>query len=342
MSDKLAAQESWKKMVLRAMPTPAWLTEDAQDNDIVISSRYRIARNLSQFPFPHSCELVELKRIQNLIIQAAATQNLKLHEKCSEAERDFLIGCRLIDPEFEIGKTGRALLLNGERSLSIMINEEDHLRIQGLTAGWSINQSKVIVKNINKILAQTLTYSNAEPWGFLTSSTSNSGKATRASALFHLIGLAHTKRIGQVLKAMNNMGIVTRGLFGEASRAVGAFFQVSVTTDELPIFVGASDYLIKEERMARMQLSQGEIWAKSLQAVKFAVGSREIDLADSLRVLAWVRWAAASGIQDFPFPHRQVDYWISTLEVRGSQDPQKANQDRANTLRQYFDPVLFK
>ena len=143
-------------------------------------------------------------------------------------------------------------------------------------------------------------------------------------------------------KAMNNMGIVTRGLFGEASRAVGAFFQVSITSEELPTFIGACDYLIKEERMARLQLSQGELWAKSLQAVKFAIASREIDLADSLRVLAWVRWAAASGIQDFPISHRQVDFWISTLEVRSTQDPQKANQQRANTLRQYFDPVIFK
>src|SRR5262249_25461194 len=136
--------EAWKRLVLRSMPPPAWLGPDAPHSDVVLSSRSRILRNLQGHRFPHHADSDELQAILKKVIHAIRDSrlNLSIHRHISNAEREYLVGCRLASPEFEWSKPGRALMLNEERSLSIMVNEEDHLRIQAVTAGWSAQSAQ--------------------------------------------------------------------------------------------------------------------------------------------------------------------------------------------------------
>jgi protein arginine kinase len=141
-----------------------------------------------------------------------------------------------------------------------------------------------------------------------------------------------------VLRALSTWGLTARGLFGESSRAVGAFFQVSTTHQGLHEFVGAADYLIEEERKARSEVTMQDLTDQAEKAREYVMQAQEISLSDALRVLAWMRWAASSGVRGFPRSQRTVDSWISTMEVHGTQDQRIAAKHRAVFLRERSQP----
>ncbi len=327
--------EAWKKLVLRSMPAPAWLGVDAPLGDIVISSRVRIARNLRGYPFPHHASSHQLLDVLRSVRKATENCPIPLvaNSTVTEAERDFLLGSRLLSPEFPHRDPGRAIILDNSRMVSVMVNEEDHIRLQALSAGYSIRTAEGAAQDVLVHLDSQLDFMRAEPWGYLTASPTNLGAGMRRSALFHLIGLAHTKRLPSVIRALTAWGITARGLYGESSRAVGAFFQVSTTHASLPEFMGACEYLIDEEQRSRREVGRLELEERSGQAAEFAIMSTEISLADALRVLGWVRWASSATLPGFPKSARIVDTWIATIEVHGTQQAKIADRHRASFLR---------
>ncbi|MBS1722259.1 MAG: hypothetical protein JSS66_04545 [Armatimonadetes bacterium] len=336
MSRAESNSESWKKMVLRSMPSPAWLGADSPEGEIVVSSRVRYARNLKGLRFPHHATEKELAEVLDRTKGTAKGAGLNGNLRLTEAERDFLLGCRLVSPEFQHRAPGRAIFLDSDRAVSVMVNEEDHLRLQGLTAGWSIVNAHAVVDPVVKDLGGS-GYMWSPDYGYLTASPYNAGEARRRSALFHLIGLAHTRRLPDVLRALAAWKLTARGLFGESSRAVGAYFQVSMTTGALPEFVGACEYLIAEERKARREVTRQKLEERTKAAVDFAVSSVELSLAEALRALAWVRWAASAGLSIAPFSYREVDLWVSTMEIYGTQDPKIAARHRATFVRERIE-----
>lgn len=336
MSKGQPSSEAWKKMVLRSMPEPAWLDSDAPDSDVVISSRMRCARNLVGHRFPHHASDSELELVLQSVHESCEHPRLKLEsqENITSAERDYLIGNRLISADFKPNLPGRALLTNDTKLISIMVNEEDHLRIQALSPGRSIKTAQAAVDHVVGCMEQSLDFMYDDNLGYLTASPANTGSAQRRSALFHLIALAHTRRLMSVLKALSTWGITARGMFGESSRAVGAFFQVSTTHQRLPEFTGAVDYLIDEERKARQEVARSDLVERAELARQYSIETQEVSLADALRILAWIRWAATAEIKGFPESQREVDSWISTMEVHGTQDQRIAARHRAVFLRE--------
>lgn len=317
---------------------------------MVISSRTRIARNLEGFPVPHEADPQQLVEVQKLVLRAAEDLGLETHKRLTEAERDYLIGCRLLSPEFEAKEPGRALLMDAERSVSIMINEEDHLRLQAVTAGWSIESADRLADHVlarleglpdstppfappQRASAMGLRFAKTDA-EYVTASPINAGGGRRLSAMFHLIGLANAKRLVPVLNALAEMGMTARGVFGESSRGVGAFFQVSVVDGPMAPFVGACEYLIGKERDARREVPRDVLGESARAAADFAIASNQVTLADALRVLAWARWASAAGIEGFPASYRDVDQWVSILEIRSGHDESAAARHRAAFLRE--------
>ncbi len=327
--------ESWKRLVLRSMPPPSWLDRDAPHSDIVLSTRARILRNLRGHRFPSACESDELLLVLKKVLQAVRHSkfDLSVHRHITPAEREYLVGCRLASPDFEWSKPGRALLLNENRSLSVMVNEEDHLRIQALTAGWSVETSQFLAATCAKELGGFLEYAQSPTFGHLAASPYNAGKGQRLSAMFHLIGLAQSKRLPSVLKALASQNIVARGLFGESSRAVGAFVQISIVSGSLIEFTGAVEYLLREEREARSSIPRPLLIQRALQVRDFALTSRGMTLADSLRVFAWARWASLAEVDGFRFHPRQIDEQLTHLELHASSDEEKSSRLRATYVR---------
>ncbi|MBI1756041.1 MAG: hypothetical protein HYR64_02925 [Fimbriimonas ginsengisoli] len=328
--------ESWKRMVLGSLPPPAWLSSDAPHSDVVLSSRARLMRNLRGFRFPGFLPPPELLEVMSLVLRAAveATPHLEPVKSLTQAERDHYVGCRLISPEFAWREPGRALLIDEARALVAMINEEDHLRIQALSAGWSIGSAEALARSCEGALAQRLEFAWTPEFGFLAASPYNAGQGRRLSCMLHLIGLAHTKRLPSVVRALGARGLSARGLFGETSRAVGAFVQVSLTGGDAAEFTGAVDYLIQEERAARGGTRAFE--RKAREAADFAEGSRSLSLADSLRVLAWARWASVAELPRFPASPRAVDAFLARMDVRPDDREQSVPRQRADALRRFL------
>lgn len=320
------------------MPPPAWLSEDAPDGDIVLSTRTRIMRNLKGHRFTHIADRAELLDISRQILDASRRLDLEAFKLISHQERDYLVAARLASPHLEWHKPGRALLLDRPRHLSLMVHEEDHLRIQALTAGWTPDNSRQIAESALKQLEQQLQFAFNPRFGFLAASPFNTGRGRRLSAMFHLIGLAQVKRLPGVLRALGERGIAARGLFGEASRAIGAFVQVSVIGGSRQDFSGACEYLLFEERAARSEIGRTALSDKALQVAEYALETEGFSLSDALRVVAWIRWASQYGIEGFPRSPRAADIAITMLQINEHEEDEQAHQERARLIRDLLSP----
>lgn len=329
-------------MVLGSLPRPEWLTKESPVNDVVLSTRTRLMRNLRGHRFPNRADSPELMVIMGKVIEAAKSSPsvvkdpLIINRSLTNAERDYLVGCRLVSPEFEWTLPGRALLLNESRTLSLMINEEDHLRVQAIVGGWDIQSADRVANEAVVHMADALDFAWAPSLGFLAASPANLGAGRRQSAMLHLIALRESRRIDDVIRALGAQKIVVRGLFGESSRAIGAFAQVSVQHDSLPDFRGAVEYLVEEERLEREKMGLAHITDHAAQVRDFVLRSRAFSLADSLRCLAWIRWAAVDQIEGFPAGPRPVDHALTALAIRPTIGEGDARLDRAQLLRDLF------
>lgn len=335
----MADGEAWKRMVLTASPPPAWLAADAPSGDVVLSTRFRLARNLVGFRFVHAASDAELRHTMELVLAAARESRLgfDVHKGLTHAERDHLVATRLVSADYEWTLPGRALLLDPDRVASVMINEEDHLRVQALVAGWSPAAAETAARGVLARLGGALSFAFSPDWGYLTPSPPNLGPAKRHSAMLHLIGLAGTERLPKIMMALGEEGIAVRGLFGEASRAVGAFAQVSATGGSAEGFAGAVEYLIREERSARGALGSALLAERSAAARDYAVGSRRLGLGDALRVLGWLRWSAVERGEAARFGPRDVDAALATLEIRGGLAEDEASRGRAERIRRLVE-----
>lgn len=322
------------------MPPPAWLSADAPQSDVVLSSRCRVMRNLTGFRFPHHAKNEELKAVQSQVLRACSPLQPGVEDlgKLTQAERDYLVGCRLISPDFEWRATGRSVLLDQNRILSLMVNEEDHVRLQALTAGYSFEHAESVANQTLRVVGEGLDFAWSPRFGYLAASPYNAGEGRRLSTMLHLIGLGHTQRLPSMIKAAGAHRVIVRGLFGESSRAIGAFVQVSVTGGTRAEFVGACDYLIKAERAARLEVERSVVEDRAKRAIEFVIASPALTLAHALRVLGWMRWAACQEIAGIPFNHRDVDGWLTALEIRNTHDEDKASRQRADYLRARLDP----
>jgi protein arginine kinase len=292
-------------------------------------------RNLAGRRFPNRADTTELQEVMRDVLDAAkeAQLDLEAYKGLTNAERDHLVAGRLVSPDFEWTLPGRALLIDRGRSLSVMVNEEDHLRVQALSAGWSIRASDATARACLDAIGARLSFAFSPDFGYLSASPYNSGSGRRRSAMFHLIGLAQTKRLPSVLAALNEKGIVVRGLFGESSRAIGAFVQVSVLEVGHSEFAGACEYLVREERDSRSLIARETLIDRAERAKEFAVSSRNLSLADALRILAWIRWASSASVPGFPASARMADAALTTLDIRTTIGEDQAARQRADALR---------
>ena len=334
----MADGEAWRRMVLTASPPPAWLAADAPSGDVVLSTRFRLARNLAGFRFVHAAPDAELLHTMELVLAAARASGMRfeVYKGLTHAERDHLVATRLVSADYEWTLPGRALLIDPDRTVSVMINEEDHLRVQALVAGWSPWAAERAARGCLARLGGALEFAHSPDWGYLTASPPNLGAGKRHSAMLHLIGLAGTERLPSIMVALGEDGIAVRGLFGESSRAVGAFAQVSATGGSAEAFAGAVEYLVREERAARASMGADLLAEKADAARDYAVGSRRLGLGDALRVLGWLRWAAVER-NDAPFGPRDVDAALATLEIRGGLAEEEAARGRAKRLRRLVE-----
>ncbi|MBW7454997.1 protein arginine kinase [Paenibacillus sepulcri] len=212
-----------------------WMREAGPDSDIVISSRVRIARNLRSHPFPMLATNEQAQEVmENLTAMGSSPElgaidrfeTIELSE-LSELERRVLVEKHLISPNLANESRCGALILSENESVSIMVNEEDHLRIQCLYPGFQIKEAWSLANRIDDIFEEATDYAFDERRGYLTSCPTNVGTGIRSSVMMHLPALVMTHQINRILTAITQVGLAVRGIYGEGSEALGNLFQVS-------------------------------------------------------------------------------------------------------------------
>lgn len=213
-----------------------WMEADGPDADIVISSRVRVARNLTGIPFPHLLNNEKSEEVIHAVRLAVENKeasdlvgDLELSglSELSPVERQILVDKHLISPDLLNNVQSKAVVLRNDEVVSIMVNEEDHLRIQCLLPGLQLKEAWDIINKVDDGLEKTLDFAFSEKLGYLTSCPTNVGTGLRASVMLHLPGLKLTKQLNGVLSAIGKLGLTVRGLYGEGTEALGDLFQVS-------------------------------------------------------------------------------------------------------------------
>jgi protein arginine kinase len=213
-----------------------WLSGDGPNRQIVVSSRVRLARNLRDKPFPGWAKKSERLDVMNLVKQAVEhlpemaesySENL---EALSPLEKQVLVERHLISREHAAKGVGSAVVMNAPQSLSVMINEEDHLRMQAIRCGLQLDNVFKMINRVDSELEDSLEFAYSAELGYLTACPSNVGTGMRASAMLHLPGLVMSDQINKIINSVNKIGLAVRGLHGEGTEAMGNLFQVSNQT----------------------------------------------------------------------------------------------------------------
>ncbi|MDD5120584.1 MAG: protein arginine kinase [Candidatus Omnitrophica bacterium] len=213
--------------------TSEWLKGTGPNSDIVISSRIRLARNLNKIPFPHWADKGQLDEVVNTVSAAVAKVSLlkksTLFElaKLDSIDKQFLVERHLMSIEHAQKTEHKAVLVSEEEIISVMINEEDHLRIQLMQSGFNLFEAWNIINAVDDDLAKLLDYAFLPDFGYLTACPTNTGTGMRGSVMLHLPALVMSRQIERVLAAIAKLSFTTRGLYGEGTQASGNFFQIS-------------------------------------------------------------------------------------------------------------------
>ena len=210
-----------------------WLKGNGPSSEFIISSRVRLARNLEGIPFTHQATTAQKKEVDSLIARSAADcKFLKnyLHVNLQSAkpiDKKLLVERHIISDDLAKASGPRAVLVEDTETISIMVNEEDHLRLQTIEPGQQLMDTWRLADAVETELGRKLDFSFSPRWGYLTACPTNTGTGMRASVMMHLPALVLTRRIGAILEAIAKLGLVIRGLYGEGTEPAGNFFQIS-------------------------------------------------------------------------------------------------------------------
>ncbi|MEW6625065.1 MAG: protein arginine kinase [Bacillota bacterium] len=276
-----------------------WMQGDGPHSDVVVSSRVRLARNLVGLPYPTFMKEDDFTnlfaQVQSSIEHMEPQPELHLMKDMNRIERQILVEKHLISPELaEVAKG--AVVLNQDRSLSIMVAEEDHLRIQVIFPALTVVDAWKRADEIDDAMESKLDIAFNEKYGYLTACPTNVGTGLRASVMLHLPGLVLTKQASRILTALSQVGLVVRGIYGEGTEALGNLFQISnqitIGRTEEEIINNLYTVVLKiidQERTARKLMMRETFHAladKVYRAYGILTNARVIDSEEAITLLS--------------------------------------------------------
>lgn len=242
---------------------PGWLQGSAPEDDVVLSSRVRLARNLAQCSFPHQAGEKELEAVMEDVAAALDKTDftLKRLEGMGQSDRLLMVEQYLVSPDLLKNPAHRGVVLNPEQTVAIMLNEEDHLRIQSILPGWRLKNAWALGNRIDDLLEAELEYAFTEKLGYLTTCPTNVGTGLRASVMLHLPALQIVDQVKKVLSVLPHVGLSVRGIYGEGTESLANLYQISnqvtLSLSEEEIIgkiVSVTKQVIEQERSAREAL----------------------------------------------------------------------------------------
>lgn len=340
-----------------------WLRGAGPESDIVISSRIRLARNLADFPFLARATDADRTAIEHSLRSCVTT--LKSSQRLNEAtlyidvgnleylDRQLLVERQLISREHADASGARAVVIDPAEKFSLMINEEDHLRLQVMQSGLNLHSAWEQMTQLDDLIEEHVTYAFSDRLGYLTACPTNVGTGIRVSVMLHLPGLVITRQIEKVFKSLQKINLAVRGLYGEGSQAMGDFYQISnqitlgLTEEELITKVAdIVPVLIEYERQARdflIRESHETLHDRVSRAFGILRTAQTISSEETMHLLSSVRMGVNLGlIGDLQIPtinklfiHTQPAH---LQKITGSElDSNDRNIERASYLRRHLN-----
>lgn len=257
----------------------SWHNTVGPFSEIIFSSRVRLARNLEDMPFTWRATVSEKEAILKRVEENYSKVNLLKDslfvrmEETTELDRQFLLERHLISQEFLSSLKGKALIVSSDERIAIMINEEDHFRMQFITSGFDLHKAWEVLNEIDTNLNKFFSFAFSHDFGYLTACPTNVGTALRASCMLHIPALVITKRINKILEFLAKISFTARGFFGEGTQALGNFFQISNQ---------ASLGFTEEELIDNLSSVVKQIKDQELEARELLLKKHRLSLEDSI------------------------------------------------------------
>ena len=244
-----------------------WLKGTGPSANIVMSSRVRLARNLDKIPFSNWADKGRLEDVLVAVKDAALSAGILNNalfvrlKDLSEVDRLFLVERHLMSPEHAQDSDYKAVVVDQKEMISVMINEEDHLRIQVLLSGSNLRECWRIADELDTELSKKLAFAYSAKWGYLTACPTNTGTGLRGSVMLHLPALVFTGQIGKILQAIAKLGLNIRGLYGEGTDATGNIFQIS---NQVAMGITEEEAVDNIERISNQVISREDATRKTI------------------------------------------------------------------------------
>ncbi len=328
-----------------------WYKNNGEKSQVVISTRVRLARNLEEYPFPAKLDSAGKKQVNELVRDAllGSTQDelsfIEM-ESLTRAQTISLAERHLISPEFT-GGAGHALLLSDDESVSIMLCEEDHVRIQVMEAGLAPDSAYERADKIDNVLSAHLPLAFDERIGYLTQCPTNLGTAMRASVMLHLPGLGRSGQIAKIAATVSKLGLIIRGCYGEGSSPNGDLYQLSnqvtlgisekTAIDNLK---SITQQLVVQELAMRERMLNNPVWEdKVYRSLGILKSARLLSCEEFMNLASLVRMGAAQGLFDIPtekIGELFVDMQPATINAREGKNLEASQRDalRAKAVRE--------
>jgi protein arginine kinase len=336
-----------------------WLRGTGPESDIVMSSRVRLARNVAQFPFVSRATEQDRADIERFLRERIATSPAGSALEyidvggLDDVDRQFLVERQLISRELAEAQGARAVAIDGREQVSLMINEEDHLRIQCMHSGLDLEGVWRQILAVDEAVGKVVPYAYHPRFGYLTACPTNVGTGIRVSVMLHLPALVITRQIDKVFRSLHKISLAVRGLYGEGSQAMGDFYQISnqttlgKTEEELLQQVGdVVPVLIDYERRAREFLvreTEQNVHDQVSRAFGILRTAQTISAEETMQLLSRVRMGVLLGLIGDVNIADINSLLVRTQpahlqKLRGVElDTRDRNIERARYLRQHFE-----
>lgn len=245
-----------------------WQNYNFRDDDLVLSSRIRIARNIKNKPFPHKLEEVEARKVVELIESAFYISDEMSNQyktillwDCDDKNRNNFFEKHLISPKLIKNRAKSAFILSKNETVSIMLNEEDHIRLQCISGGLNLKETYDTADKLDNLIEENTEYAFDERLGYITACPTNIGTALRASVMIHLPALTLNDEMNGILKVLTQVGMTVRGIYGEGSQAQGNIYQIS---NQITLGTTEEDILSNLETVVNQIINQEYITREKL------------------------------------------------------------------------------
>ena len=287
-----------------------WYLQNGKESDVVVSTRVRLARNIAGHNFENNADSKEkeeiLRDVEGIIPNIGYNlQMLKLKD-IDDVSLQALVEENIISPDFVEDKDDKkAIVINPEENICIMVNEEDHMRIQVFSEGFAIDELLNLATEVDRKIEKNIDYAFSEKYGYLTACPTNVGTGIRISVMVHLPALAKTRNLNKLLQIVNNLGMTVRGVYGEGSKSIGDMYQISnkqtlgITEQEISKNMKAIiEKIIEQERTARKYLTKNSIDFEDeiYRAYGILTNARKISTEEAEKLMSTVKLGTDLGI----------------------------------------------